>query len=309
MLNVNHILFPTDFSEGARQAFPQAVFLADQHDATLHILNVEETEPTAPEAESTSLPAPTDTLANWLGGAEEAPDEPSAPDLDQLSLVQKQVQSDAPPERIVAYAEDVDIDLVVMGTHGRRGLRRMLVGSVTEEVVRKAPCPVLTVRTRAASAPKTSIRRILVPVDFSEASNAAIRHAKEIALTYGAEIDLLHVVREIAYPSAYGFEPATFSMDEVLDRAEEELGDLARKEVGIEHATVEATVGDPATGILDYVEVNESDLVVLATHGRTGIDRFLIGSVAERVLRRSPTPVFIVPPGRKSLVPADEAPA
>lgn len=301
MLNIQQILFPTDFSDGARQAFPQAVFLADWHDATLHVLNVRE----QPEdADSASLPVSTDTLAEWLDVPEHGP---SMPDLEDLSLVQEQVEADSPPERIVAYAEDVDIDLIVMGTHGRRGLRRMLVGSVTEEVVRTSPCPVLTVRTSADASPKQAIRRILVPVDFSEASMSAVRHAKEIALTYGAEIDLLHVVREIAYPSAYGFEPPHFSMDEFLDRAEEKLGELAHTEIGIEHAMVEATMGDPSMGILDYVDANEVDLVVIATHGRTGVDRFLIGSVAERVLRRSPTPVFVVPPGRKSLLPADAA--
>ena len=300
MLNIQRILFPTDFSEGARQAFPQAVFLADWHDAALHLLNVHE-EPDDPDA--VSLPVSTDTLAEWLDIPEH---ESSLPDLNALSLVQEQVTSDSPPERILAYAEDVDVDLIVMGTHGRRGLHRMLIGSVTEEVVRKAPCPVLTVRTRAQAAPQKDVHRILVPIDFSEASVAALRHAKEIALTYGAEIDLLHVVREIAYPSAYGFEPAHFSMDEFLDRAESKLGELAQDEIGVEHAMVEATVGDPATGILDYVSANDCDLVVLATHGRTGVERFLIGSVAERVLRRAPTPVFVVPPGRKSLLPAEK---
>lgn len=302
MLNIQRILFPTDLSDGARQAFPQAVFLADWHDATLHILNVRK-QSDASDAET--LPASPDTLADWLGASA---DGASMPDLERLSLIQEQVASDSAPERIVAYAEDVDIDLIVMGTHGRRGLHRMLVGSVTEEVVRTAPCPVLTVRTSADASPKQAIRRVLVPVDFSEASTAAIRHAKEIALTYGAEIDLLHVVREVAYPSAYGFEPPHFSMDKLLDRAEEKLSELAHTEIGIEHAMVEAITGDPAMGILDYVDANEVDVVVIATHGRTGVDRFLIGSVAERVLRRSPTPVFVMPPGRKSLLPTD-APA
>ena len=291
MLNIQRILFPTDFSDGARQAFPQAVFLADWHDATLHILNVHDQRV---DADTMTLPASTDTLAEWLDVPENGS---SMPDLERLPLVQEQVESDSPPERIVAYAEDVDIDLIVMGTHGRRGLRRMLVGNVT-----------LTVRMNAGASPKQAIQRILVPVDFSEASTAAIRHAKEIALTYGAEIDLLHVVREIPYPSAYGFEPPHFSMDELLDRTEEKLGELAHTEIGIEHAMVEAITGDPAMGILDYVDANEVDLVVIATHGRTGVDRFLIGSVAERVLRRSPTPVFVMPPGRKSLLPTD-APA
>jgi nucleotide-binding universal stress UspA family protein len=306
MLNIQRILFPTDFSDGARAAFPQAVFLADWHDARLHVLNVIEDAASDPEEGSPSLPASLDALAEWLGTSAE---DGSLPDLETLSLTQDQVEADSAPERIVAYAEDMDVDLIAMGTHGRRGLRRMVLGSVTEEVVRKAPCPVLTVRTHTETAAQEAIRRILVPVDFSEASKTAVRHAREIALSYGAEIDLLHAVPEIAYPSAYGFEPASFSIDEVLDQSEERLGEMAHTEIGIEHAMVEATLGDPAGAILDYVEANEVDLVVLATHGRTGFNRFLIGSVAERVLRRSPTPVFVVSPDRKSLLPTDEAAA
>jgi nucleotide-binding universal stress UspA family protein len=77
---------------------------------------------------------------------------------------------------------------------------------------------------------------------------------------------------------------------------------MARTEIGYEHVMVEATVGDPADEILSYVDENESDLVVIATHGRSGLDRLLLGSVTERVLRRSPSPVFVVKPDRKSLV-------
>lgn len=133
----------------------------------------------------------------------------------------------------------------------------------------------------------------------------AIRHAKEIAQTYGAEIDLLHVVEEIAYPTAYGLEPVTFPTQEVIDRVEKQLAELARDEIGYEHVMIEATVGHPATRILDYVEENEVDLIVIATQGRTGFDRMLLGSVTERVLRRAPTPVFVVKPDRRSLLPVE----
>jgi nucleotide-binding universal stress UspA family protein len=78
---------------------------------------------------------------------------------------------------------------------------------------------------------------------------------------------------------------------------------MAREEIGYEHVVVSARTGSPSGEILDYVAENEVDLVVMSTHGRTGLDRVLLGSVAERVLRRSPVPVFIVKPDRRSLVP------
>jgi nucleotide-binding universal stress UspA family protein len=216
--------------------------------------------------------------------------------------VQHQVESAAPAERIVEYVDEKDVDLVVMGTHGRRGVDRMLFGSVTEEVVRTADCPTLTVRADAEASPEQAVRRILVPIDFSDASGTALDHAKEIALTYGAELDLLHVVEQPFYPSAYDIDPVSFPTQEVVDRVEKQLGDMARDQIGYEHVVVGATVGDPATTILDHIDDRDVDFVVIATHGRTGLERALLGSVTERVLRRSPSPVFVVKPDRKSLV-------
>ena len=300
MLTIRRILFPTDFSDGAARAFPQAAHLADWHDAELHVVHVAGPED---EADAT-LPVSLDTLQGWLG-------QPSDSfSLDALSIVQNQVEADAPPARLVAYAEDQDIDLVVMGTHGRRGVRRMLLGSVTEEVVRKAPCPVLTVRTDAEEEdPKQAVRRILVPVDFSEASEVAVQHATEIAKTYGAELDLLHVVEEVVYPSAYGVEPPYVPSSNVVARVEKALGTMAREDIGYDNVQVSARIGYAPATILDYVESNDVDLIVLATHGRTGLDRMLLGSVAERVIRQAPTPVFIVKPDQKSLVPPSKTEA
>jgi nucleotide-binding universal stress UspA family protein len=307
MLNIQRVLFPTDLSKGSQRAFPQAAFLADWHDAELHILNVTGRHRHDYKKTKEHFPLSVDTLTDWLRRPAKAVTGSSWTDLSDLPIEQTQVESAAPAERIVTYAEDQDIDLVVMGTHGRRGVDRMLFGSVTEEVVRQGPCPVLTVRTDADVEPSQAVRRVLVPVDFSEASDAAIQHAKEIAQTYGAEIDLLHVVEEPFYPPAYGPDVMTFPTQDVVERVEKQLAEMAREDIGYEHVMISATTGSPSNEILNYVDENEVDLVVLATHGRTGLDHILLGSVAERVLRQSPTPVFVVKPDRKSLVPAPKA--
>lgn len=299
MLTIRRILFPTDLSVGARQAFPQAAYLADQHDAELHILTVAN-DRTEGEGD---IPIPTDTLAEWIGTPPDA-DSPRGT-VEALSITQKRIEAAAAAEGILAYTEDEDIDLVVMGTHGRRGVTRLLFGSVTEEVVRNAPCPVLTVRTGAADSPERAVQRLLVPIDFSEASEVALRHAMEIARTYDAELDLLHVVEEVVYPSTYGVEPAHFPTQEIRLRVERQLGNLVRENMDDEHVTNSVLVGYAPTSILDHVEENDIDLVVIATHGRTGLDRLLLGSVAERVIRRCPAPVFVVKPDRKSLLPME----
>lgn len=296
MLGIRRILFPTDFSDGAARAFPHAAFLADQHDAELHIVNVMENE----RQDEPTLPTTLGTLREWLGSST------NSPDLDTLSFVQKQIHGGVVAERLLAYAEDEDVDLVVMGTHGRRGVRRMLLGSVTEEVVRMADCPVLTVRSDAEEAPSPTIRRVLVPVDFSDASRVALLHGRDIAQTFGAKIHLLHVVEEVVYPSAYGVNPPLQSMDKLLSRLESTLGEMARVNLGSENVTVRAIHGYAPLSILEYAEGHDVDLIVIATHGRSGFDRFLLGSVAERVLRRASKPVFVVKPGRRSLVSSTE---
>lgn len=307
MLTIRRVLFPTDLTEGARRAFPQAAFLADWHDAELHILNVTGRHRHDYGETKGGFPVPLDTLTEWLRRPAQSVKGADWTDLSSLPIEQTQVGSASPAECIVAYADEQDIDLVVMGTHGRRGVDRMLYGSVTEKVVRQGPCPVFTVRTDADVAPAQAVRRVLVPVDFSEASDAAIQHAKEIAQTYGAEIDLLHVVEEPFYPPAYGPDVSRFPTQDVVKRVEAQLAEMAREKIGYEHVMVSATTGTPSNAILEYMDENDVDLVVMATHGRTGLDRVLLGSVTERVLRQSPTPIFVVKPGRKSLVPASSS--
>lgn len=301
MLSIRRILWPTDFSQGADQAFPHAAALASWHEAELHVLNV--TEDRSKGSSNADFPVSEATLSGLLSVEGEPPQHV---DLDALTLVQEQREHTSPPGAIVEYTEDLDIDLVVAGTHGRRGLQRLLIGSVAEEVLRTAPCPVLTVRTGDDTAPAWGVRNILVPTDFSDASLEALRHAKELALTYGAQITLLHAVEEVVYPSAYGVEPANLPGPQVIDRVEDSLADLARTEIGYEHVVVQANVGYAPSTILDYAETNEVDLVVIATHGRTGLERMLLGSVAERVVRRSPAPVFTVKSFGKSLLPASD---
>lgn len=302
MLSIRRILWPTDFSKGADRAFSHAAALASWHDAELHVLHVVEDRGTAaPDAE---FPIPESTLSGLLSADG---DPPQHVDLEGLPLVQEEREHASPAEAIVEYTEEHEIDLVVAGTRGRRGLQRMLIGSVAEEVLRTAPCPVLTVRGEHDDTPGWAVRNILVPIDFSDASLDALRHAKELALTYGAQITLLHAVEEVVYPSAYGVEPANLPGPQVIDRVEDNLAELARTEIGYEHVVVQASVGYAPSVILDYAESNEVDLVVIATHGRTGLERMLLGSVAERVVRRAPAPVFAVKSFGRSLLPESDA--
>lgn len=301
MLSIRRILWPTDFSKGAERTFPYAAALANWHDASLHVLNVREGEAEVRRDMAKQFPVPRKRLARLIDETEG----PSPPfEVEDLKLVQEQVDALPPAEAIVSYAEGNDLDLITMGTHGRRGLRRLLLGSVAEEVLRTAPCPVLTVRGTGEPSSAWNVRNILAPVDFSEPSTMAVRHAKELALTYGAKISLLHAVEEVMYPSAYGMEMPSVPGPKVIERVENSLAEMVRTEIGVEHVVVNGVIGYAPSVILDYEDDHDIDLICIATHGRTGLDRLLLGSVTERVVRRASVPVFIVKSYGKSLLPS-----
>ena len=183
---------------------------------------------------------------------------------------------------------DPTFDLVVMGTHGRTGMSRMLLGSVTEKVVRHAPCSVMTMRTDTAAA---SYSKILCAVDFSDASEVAMDMA---AAMRGQTITLLHTI-EMSIPYAADPLPPVY-LGDLKERAEEELEREAKQlrrlaEVPVEAVLREGRAQYEITKLLD--DDPSFDLVVVGSHGRTGIKRALIGSVAEAVVRHARCPVLV----------------
>jgi len=215
----------------------------------------------------------------------------------------------SPAGLILEHASEHDVDLIVMGTHGRRGPSRFLLGSVATQVVRVSTAPVLTLRELDEGRPLQAISAILVPIDFSDHSRAALRHATELARTYGARLDLLHVVQQPNYPYFYAPVPAMPPVDQIHDlhkRGKEALerwvaedGDSA-----LEHR-LEIVDGHPASEIATFAEERGCDLIVTASHGLTGLDRLLLGSTSEQVVRTSRVPVLMVKSFGKSLVTAE----
>jgi nucleotide-binding universal stress UspA family protein len=186
-------------------------------------------------------------------------------------------------------------DVVVMGTRGLSGLEHVLLGSVAERTVRRAPCPVITVRESAAHAESRPFRRLLVALDFSAASEAALALALDVAPA-DAEIHLVHVFSpplEIA--TAYGVELPTATWSDVRNAADAQL-DRARTEVERRGRTVAAylALGRPAHEIVEIARKVSADLIVMGTRGRSGLGRWLLGSVAERVLQTASCPVLTV---------------
>ena len=301
MLTVKNILFPTDFSDCAEHAFAQAAHLAESYEAVLQVLNVVVAHPEDPDNPMAYLKE-----MEHPGPSDEADEE--CRDENGICVIHAQEVAFTEARGILDYAERHDVDLIVMGTHGRRGLGRLLMGSVAEKVVRLAPVPVLTVCQSAEAGGAQPIRRVLAPVDFSEYTAPALTHAKELAAVYDARVDLLHVITEVALPGVYGLEPVSVAEPGVQDRVRQALEEAMTRSPGAERPfSVHVLVGYPAHDIAEFAAEHDIDLVVIATHGRTGLKRLFMGSVAENVVRLACCPVFTLKSFGKSLLADDEA--
>ena len=225
-----------------------------------------------------------------------------------------------PAEEILRYAEENEIDLVLMATHGRSGIRRWVMGSVADKVLRASRVPVCLVRAGLPEGivyDKWPKRTILVPLDGSDLAEAVLPHVEALAKQRGAElldIVLLQVCAPAAalgyYPPSARFETrtgavhvmpqefarATGARQKVL--AEQYLAGVEKrlKAVGLKVRS-EVRMGDSAAEIVDYADNNPFNLIIMATHARSGLRRWAYGSVAAKVLQGVTSPIFLVRTG------------
>jgi nucleotide-binding universal stress UspA family protein len=292
MIPFRTVLLAADFSESSRGAFQVACALAREESTRVVVLNV--MEPMyVPEPPVHFGPQSIRYLVIPRASSEHesrkrhlrevyVPDHP----LD----VDYQTKEGEIAEEILRCSEAMGCDLIVMGTHGRHGLGRLLAGSIAETVLRKAPCPVLALRRQAAPWRGEPIRVVLHPTDFSECSEASLQVARVLARDVGARLVLLHVTPlEVALEGglAGGGDPGADRDALEVIRGQMEGPDLKYPvETRLER-------GDPAARVLRVAGEVGAGLIVMGTHGRSGLGRVLMGSVAEAVLRRARCPVLI----------------
>lgn len=295
MFKIDSILVPTDLSTSARQAMDYAVDLAGRSQAEIHLAYVEVLHGEIVEQVH-------DRLEDWTKDLPEG-----------LRIARHILRGVVAAPPILDLAEEQDVDLIVMGTHGRRGVGRVLLGSVAAEVVQRSRRAVLTVRghdpeDEDAAACSFPPSRILVPVDFSASSEVTVRYAKELAAFYGADLALLHIVEDRFHPAFYG--PGMMSVydvdPEIEDKAKVHLTSLYESTPGPSGVfSVHACPGNASREIVERARLLECGLIVIATHGLTGLEHFFLGSVAERVVRLAHCPVFTVKTSVKPLVRGD----
>jgi nucleotide-binding universal stress UspA family protein len=292
-MRIKKILVPVDFSKPSMAALRHATDLAKQHRAQIEVLHVVEALTYAP-----MISASVD-----MKELREMHEAHARKQLDRIAAALRRdrvrgttvIKVGRPSAAIAERAKSDGADLVVMATQGRHFVQHLLLGSVAERVVRAAPCPVLTVR--AGVRPRKGMRRVVVATDFSAASSAARDYAVALARGAGAKLVVLHAVEPIALAGdVYGFTASATMYDAVDKAARQSLAAIfadLRKNRGLRVQGVLVN-GAATTSIVDAAKKLRADVLVLGTHGHSGLDRVLLGSVAERVVRTSPVPVLTV---------------
>jgi nucleotide-binding universal stress UspA family protein len=210
------------------------------------------------------------------------------------------VGSGKPFNAIATLARQGRADLVVIATRGHTGVKRILLGSTTERVVRHAPCPVLTVSAQGKPRWKNRVsrlqlRKVVVAIDFSETSAQALPYAASMAERFGAEVILLHVIQPPAPTSPYSPSDLEIAVYAMKRRATAQLSQLSEEVFDGNVVTrIVVRLGTPYDEITKAAKRLGTDMILLTTHGYTGLKHALLGSTAERVLRYAPCPVLVV---------------
>jgi len=294
MITIRRILCPIDFSEPSRHAFDHAVAIARAFGATVTALHAVPPVPPPIAAIESLYPAIALAAVDDLAEFRRDVDAFVAPENGGVPVESVAVGGYAAQE-IVEMAQQLPADLLVMGTHGRSGFDRLVMGSVTEKVLRWAPCPVLTVPPRVPDAVPFApalFSRILCAVDFTPSSLKALEYAGSLVGKSTARLRLVHV-----HEPASVFEPVMADASgagvvddrQALEAAHHRLGDLARS---VPRAVGEVVAsGKPYREILRLAAEQQSDLIVIGVHGgRPGLPAF--GSTTNQVVRQATCPVL-----------------
>jgi nucleotide-binding universal stress UspA family protein len=294
MITIKKILCPVDFFSASEAAVHYAAGLAANYGATVHLVHV--ITPIAAGAYEYAV-----NTTEIIKSLEET----SMHEIERLVASVKDAGVDAERDLLVGDPYDeikrmIDVlkpDLIVMGTHGRRGVERWFMGSTTEKLLRDSPVPLVTISAAGEmSFNSPRFRRILVTTDFSEGTPDALTHAFSVAQENESHVTLLHVLHDISADLSGKYR------DSLVEGVAKQLDDLIPAEAKT-WCDIDTRVetGVPYRIILRMLEDEKIDLLVMNIHGKGMLDRALLGSTAERVVRASSCPVMMIPPLKRKL--------
>jgi nucleotide-binding universal stress UspA family protein len=291
MQNLRNIVVGLDFSGASEPALAQAEALSKHHNARLVLLHASglTDASTVMHDEAVRTAAPWQSyVEDRMKKAREMLQEATARCRDGGIDALSRLSHGMPDAVIVATAHDVDADLVVVGTHNRSNTDRWLLGSVAERVVRLSQKNVLIAREGTPA--RGQLDRMLVATDFSPTADRGL----QLALGLAAPSCTIEVVHCWEPPSHYGLPPPAPLVERLRNRAHERgnqlLAQFGTRTNGLHF---ELAFGPPAETILQRLEAGEHDIVVIGSHGRRGVRRLMLGSVAERVARGARVSVLV----------------
>lgn len=302
MSGIKKILFTTDFSEIANHALPYAIKFAKAFDAELvmlHAVTLYEHDPNDPNHQFPSL-------RSYCAELERAADSSFQVCIERIGdagvKVRKAIVRGISPHAAILdfVADEGGFGLIVMSTHGRSGLSHVLLGSVTENVLRYAQCPVLVVKNPEhdfldRKTGEVAFRKILFPLDFSKDSISPIGLLRAIALKHGSEVIVYHAIEAEIPPVYYtaGIESMLQLDPELGVKLEKKMKDFVGKKLDGLNVVYEVVEGRAVDLIRTFARDNKVDLIVMGSAGSHGIGDFLFGSTASRVIQKAVCPVLI----------------
>ena len=294
---IKHILVPSDFSTTAAHALSNALSIARVHNAKitlLHVVTVYNDDPYNEDLPFPNIDKYYEKLEQKAGGFfKKTISEYAEQDLSIQYVIRRGF---SPYEEILTFAAENDVDLITIGTHSRKSIARFFLGSVAENIVHHAQCPVLTVRIEDGDIILPSYQRILVATDFYEQSDRAL----ELALSFlpkNGILDILHVVEDIIHPAYFAAEGDSIFdvMPHIKIKSEDTLEKLASEKIPSNvNRNLIIKEGKIAPTILDFAKENLADLIVMGTHSMNALAQLLIGSQANKIIRKATCPVITI---------------
>ncbi|MCB0258491.1 MAG: universal stress protein [Calditrichaeota bacterium] len=294
-MEIKKILVPVDFSEYSDEALVLAVQMARHYQARMTLAHVVVYFPDEFEEEASYQQYQAVMVQRAARAEQKLKQQAGKHAAEGVKVDHVVLHGSSPADALQEYIDSQTFDLVIMGTRGWNRVRQTAQGSVSELTVRRAPIPVMTVQKNSQK--NDRIQRILVPVDFSIYSRQALEYAISIAQKYDAKLVLIHVVEQEVYPAFYDdrvesiFEVDQNLTNSVIANLHDFVADL------VDGSLVEAFVvreGVAHKEIVSYVNEQSVDLLVIATHGLTGLEYLLLGSTAEKVIRWAVCPVLTI---------------
>jgi nucleotide-binding universal stress UspA family protein len=303
MITIRRLLCPVDFSDHSRRALDHAWAIAQSHHAAVTVLHVAPLAPVAAYAPMSGLPA-------YVGLTPDARQvlirslEAFAADGPSRVPVEVEIAEGQPAAVIVDRAHELAAELIVLGTHGRSGFERWVLGSVTERVLRQARCPVLTVPPRApeSAAEPVAFKHIVCAVDFSDCAMHALDYAISLADEARASLTVVHVIelppdipREVHETVMLGPRDRRGYLALAEAEAQARLTDAVDGRVcGEQPIATVLRAGKPYREILRVAQEQSADLLVVGVHGRGAIDRMFFGSTTQHLVRQAACPVLTI---------------